>query len=165
MRIFFDTEFNGFHASSVLISIGLVSESGRECYVELSPRGLHLDGAIELVIKRVVSQFGKVPGACVSDRIEMSDRVTDFLKSFSGPLVLCYDYKLDWHHIETLVAHDRLLMSRIQHCQIAADVSSDVSRAAGADALAAVAYRGIGEFHALADALALRAAWLARPTA
>ena len=165
MRIFFDTEFNGFHKVSILIAIGLVSEDGRECYVELPPKGLHLDGAIEFVFARVVSQFGKIPGACASDRIEMSDRVAAFLNSFDGPLELCYDSKLDWRHIETLIDQDRALMFRVRRHEIAADVSSGLSRAAGAEALAAVAHRGIGEFHALADAIALRAAWIASQTA
>ena len=162
MRIFFDTEFNGFNASSILISIGLVSEDGQECYVELPPRGLHLDGAIEFVFKRVVSQFGKIPGARVADRVEMSDRVTAFLKSFDEPLALCYDSRLDWNHIETLISHERVLMLRVEHHEIASEVSSDLSKAAAAVALATVAYRGIGEFHALADALALKAGWSAR---
>ncbi len=165
MRIFFDTEFNGFHSSSILISIGLVTESGEECYAELPPKGLHLDGAIDFVLKRVVSQFGKLPGGRVSDRIAMGDRVVSFLSSFGGSLELLYDYKLDWRHLETLVAPERALMARIHPREIAGDVSSDASRAAAAGAFEAMERRGIGEFHALADAHALRAAWMARPAA
>ena len=164
MRIFFDTEFNGFHAASILIAIGLCSEDGRECYVELPPKGLHLDGATEFVFARVVSQFGKIPGARASERVEMSDRVTAFLNSFDGLLELCYDSKLDWRHIETLIDQDRALMSRARAHEIAAEVSSDPSRVAGTEALSALANRGIGEFHALADAIALRAKWIAAQT-
>ena len=163
MRIFFDTQFNGFHSASILISIGLVAEDGRECYAELPAKGLHLDGAIEFVFKRVVSQFGKMPECRVPDRIGMSDRVTSFLNSFDGALELMYDYKLDWRHLQTLIGQDRSLSERIVALEVAGDVSNDVSRAAGADSLDIARERGIGEFHALADAHALRAAWMARP--
>ena len=35
-KIFFDTEFTGLHQKTTLISIGLVSEDGREFYAELT---------------------------------------------------------------------------------------------------------------------------------
>lgn len=165
MQVFFDTEFNGYHANSVLISVGLVAQDGRECYAELPPNGLHLKGAIDFVLKRVVSQFGRIPGAGVADRIAMSDKATAFLNSFDGVLELLYDYKLDWRHLETLIAHYKPLMERVRPREIAAEISSDVSRAAAEVALGAIANRGIGEFHALAGAYALRSAWLARPAA
>lgn len=36
MKIFFDTEFTGLHQNTTLISIGMVSEDGRELYCELN---------------------------------------------------------------------------------------------------------------------------------
>ena len=36
MKIFFDTEFTGLHKNTTLISIGLISESGKTFYAELS---------------------------------------------------------------------------------------------------------------------------------
>lgn len=36
MKVFFDTEFTGLHQNTTLISIGCVSESGREFYAELT---------------------------------------------------------------------------------------------------------------------------------
>lgn len=36
MRIFFDTEFTGLHQHTTLISIGLVTENGREFYAEFT---------------------------------------------------------------------------------------------------------------------------------
>lgn len=36
MRIFFDTEFTGLHKDTTLISIGMVSEDGKEFYAELT---------------------------------------------------------------------------------------------------------------------------------
>ena len=36
MKIFFDTEFTGLHKDTTLISIGLISENGRQFYAELT---------------------------------------------------------------------------------------------------------------------------------
>ena len=36
MIIFFDTEFTSLHVKSKLISIGLISEDGREFYAEMT---------------------------------------------------------------------------------------------------------------------------------
>lgn len=36
MKIFFDTEFTGLHQNTTLISIGLVTENGREFYAEFT---------------------------------------------------------------------------------------------------------------------------------
>jgi hypothetical protein len=36
MKVFFDTEFTGLHKDTTLISIGLVSDSGKEFYAELT---------------------------------------------------------------------------------------------------------------------------------
>lgn len=36
MKIFFDTEFTGLHKDTNLISIGLISENGKEFYAEIS---------------------------------------------------------------------------------------------------------------------------------
>lgn len=36
MKIFFDTEFTGLHQGTTLISIGMISEDGREFYCELN---------------------------------------------------------------------------------------------------------------------------------
>jgi len=36
MKVFFDTEFTGLHKNTTLISIGMVSEDGKEFYAELN---------------------------------------------------------------------------------------------------------------------------------
>lgn len=36
MKIFFDTEFTGLHAKTTLVSIGLISETGKTFYAELT---------------------------------------------------------------------------------------------------------------------------------
>lgn len=158
---FFDTEFNGFREHSQLLSIGLVSEDGRACYAELPTTGPHLNGADDFVFANVLTQFQRVPGAGASDRHSMGERVAAYLRSFEGPLLLCYDYKLDWRHLEALVGAERELLARMRACDIAGEGSTD-QVAAAARAREECAEFGVNEHHALFDAYALRAAWLAR---
>src|SRR5512146_2913282 len=84
MRVFFDTEFNGFREGSALLSIGLVAEDERECYAELPPVGPHLRDADDFVIQHVVGQFGRVAGAAMATRTHMAIRVATFLESCAG---------------------------------------------------------------------------------
>lgn len=164
VRIFVKTQFNGTGASSILLSIGLVSDGADECYVELPATGLHLAGAPPELLARVVSQFGRVPGARVGDRIGMSDRVAAFLSSFAAPIALSYDCKVDLTHLQTLVGQTPDVFARIRMVDIAKETSSPTSKQARSDQLAACVSRRIGDHHALAEALALKAAWLATPT-
>lgn len=164
IRIFVKTQFNGTGASSILLSIGLVSDSADECYVELPPKGLHLAGAPPEILNRVVSQFGRVPGARVDDRIGMSDRVAGFLNLFAAPIALSYDCKVDLSHLQTLVSQTREVFARIRMYDIAKETSSPTSKQAWSDQLKACSSRRIGGHHALAEALALKAAWFATPT-
>jgi hypothetical protein len=85
MRIFFDTEFNGFRENSQLLSIGLVSETALACYAELPITGSHLKDADDFVFASVISQFGRVPGATMPHRQAMGERVVAYLSSFAGP--------------------------------------------------------------------------------
>ena len=163
VRIFVKTQFNGTGASSILLSIGLVSDGADECYAELPPTGLHLAGAPPELLARVVSQFGRVPGAQVGDRIGMSDRVAGFLSSFAAPIVVFYDCKVDMSHLQTLVGQTRGILARIRMVDIAKETSSPTSQRARSDQLEACVSRRIGDHHALAEALALKAAWFATP--
>jgi hypothetical protein len=162
MRIFFDTEFNGFREDSRLLSIGLVAEDGRECYVEMPTRGPHLRDAAEFVLIHVVGQFGRIPYAEVSNYAEMARRVAAFLDGFTGRLELCYDWKLDWQHLESLLTGHTALLARIGANNIAG-VAAEGSAGEEAARQAILACREplLQAHHALADARALRAAWLA----
>jgi hypothetical protein len=162
MRIFFDTEFNGFREDSRLLSIGLVSEDGRECYVEMPTRGAHLRDAADFVFVHVVSQFGLFPDAQVSNYPEMGRRVAAFLNGFPGRLELHYDWKLDWRHLESLLTGDAELMGRIATNDIAGVAAEgNPGEEAARQAILACNEPRLQAHHALADARALRAAWLA----
>jgi hypothetical protein len=75
--------------------------------------------------------------------------------------LLCYDYQLDWRHLEELLGTNRDLLARMQACDIAGEGSPDQVAAGAQAALQCTEYRIQGH-HALFDAYALRAAWLAR---
>lgn len=165
VRLFVKTQFNGTGNESILLSIGLVAENDDECYVELPATGLHLVDAAPSLLSRVISQFGRVPGASVPDRIEMSDRVIDFLRTFEGSLDVYYNRKADLMHLQTLVGPNRSVAQRIRAYDIDRDISTPASKLAWFNKLQACASRRIGGDHALAEAVALKAAWFAEPRA
>lgn len=142
--------------------MGLVSAGAEESYVELPATGMHLQDAPPNIIEQVVSQFGRVHGARVNDRIEMSDRVSTFLRSFQGTLALLYDRKADMSHLQTLIGQDRALVGRVCGYDISKETSGTASKLAWSAQLEDCAARRIGAHHALAEALALKAAWLAK---
>lgn len=164
MRIFFDTEFNGFREGSALLSIGLVAEDERECYAELPPVGPHLRDADDFVIQHVVGQFGRVAGAAMATRTHMAIRVATFLESCAGELEVCFDYKLDWRHLEDLLRREQGILRRLQPCNVAGVMAKGDGAVAAHESFLRSARDGLLIHHALADARALRAACMAGTT-
>ena len=75
-KIFFDTEFTGLHQKTTLISIGMVSECGKEFYAEFNDYNLlQVDDWIE---QNVISNLHH-PDGDVSDCIVTEDRPNDML--------------------------------------------------------------------------------------
>jgi hypothetical protein len=64
-KVFFDTEFTKFRGGR-LLSIGMVTASGEEFYVELLDEALRR-ASPEFLRVHVLSQFGRVAGAGVAD--------------------------------------------------------------------------------------------------
>lgn len=163
MRIFLDTEFTEFEHAE-LLSIGLVADTGEECYVEV------LDARLEkccsgFVREHVLSQFGRLPGARAPDLRSLAQRVGAFLSQFSSSIEVCYDYALDKALLiralettpSTLGVVDRLTWLNI-------DLETSVPEAQDAIAasVAETAYAlGLHPHHALVDARALRAGFRA----
>ncbi len=92
MLIFFDTEFSDLCADSRLISIGLVSEDGREFYAELSDSYVPKDcGAF--------AQEGVLPllqgGDALMTMNDLALRLGGWIESFKKPLKLATD-SLAW---------------------------------------------------------------------
>ena len=159
VRVFFDTEFNGFREASQLLSIGFAAEDGRECYLELPPRGPHLAGADAFVLTTVVGQFNRIAGSQVQSLTEMGQRVRAFLESFESRPALHFDYKLDWRHLEHILSieGDESWRDRV----LRVDAAGWMNDVAFESAVGVVRSRfqllGLGEHHALVDACMMRA--------
>ena len=164
-RVFLDSEFTQFRDGQ-LLSLGLVSEDGRECYVEVVDPARHAR-ASDFCKDAVIPQFGLVTGAAVRDDAQAGARVADWLASFGEPLVVSYDYKLDWRLFEdALKASGRWagLAARLRADDVAG-VAAPGSRGEAAQDAVFETSVSPGRHHALVDARALRAAWLAQSTA
>lgn len=75
MKIFFDTEFTGLHQKTTLISIGLVSEDGREFYAELTD---YDTGQVdEWIRENVINHlFGAVQTSFFDGEFSFGDKTT-----------------------------------------------------------------------------------------
>ena len=93
MKIFFDTEFTGLHKNTTLISIGLISEDGRQFYAELTDYNLEqCDNWIEKnVLEHLITyrcdNFEKsnyIPNLHVGDKQNISMALKNWFKQFSS---------------------------------------------------------------------------------
>jgi hypothetical protein len=158
LHIFFDTEFTQFRDGR-LLSIGLVADDDRQHYVEILDPVRHA-AASDFCKTDVLNQFGLYPGCGVATDAEAGARIAAWLASFDAPLVLCYDYKLDWRFLEASLCAAGAWPSigpRLTALNVA-DVAHDPSCLAARDAYFNT-HTQPGRHHALLDALALRARW------
>ena len=88
-----DTEFTDPDEAE-LLSVALVAEDGRECYVELLDDVLEAHSS-EFVRAEVLPQLGKVPGARANSYADLGERVAGFLASLGPAFDICYDLPLD----------------------------------------------------------------------
>lgn len=102
MLIFFDTEFSDLSIDPRLISIGLVSEDGREFYAELSGNE-NLSNANEFVLEEVIPKLQG--GESVMTMRELSNGLVEWLMAFGVPVQFATDsLRWDWPWIETIFA-------------------------------------------------------------
>lgn len=161
MRVYFDTEFNGFREGSLILSIGLVDDDSRACYVELPPHSEHFDGAADFVLTVVRGQFGRLPHCQCLTAADMGLRVSGYLRKrlrSAKPLELHFDYKLDWQHLTRLLhlAGDAALLDHLRPVDAAGWMTQPEAQVAADATLAHCKSLGFEEHHALVDALAMR---------
>ena len=93
MKIFFDTEFTGLHKDTTLISIGLVSEDGRQFYAELTDYDLEQcnDWIEKNVLENLITyrddNFEKanyIPNLHVGDKQNISMALKNWFKQFKS---------------------------------------------------------------------------------
>ncbi|MNR01660.1 exonuclease domain-containing protein [Pseudomonas sp. IT-P218] len=104
MKIFLDCEFTQLNRDSKLISLALVSESGREFYVELIDTYL-VEDCSDFVIQNVLPQLD--PLRCGQSLSEAQASLRRFLGSFVEQLEVCSDAPhWDWQLFRDLVCAD-----------------------------------------------------------
>ena len=161
MKVWLDCEFTSLDEPE-LLSVGLVAEDGRECYVELLDAELQRRSS-EFVHEMVLPHFGRLPDARVANYQALSDQVAAFLLGINEPVELLYDCVFDRELVQhSLVRspHWRDLESRIAWRNLAVETGSDAAKDAMEAVFNAAESIGLGRHHALVDARALRLAHL-----
>lgn len=170
MICFLDTEFTDLRAPE-LLSIGLVSLEGHEHYVELDlacEAGQQRRAKCSEFVREVVLEFwGVAPGAACSLH-EMGRRTGDLLLQLASRtgqrIEIAFDYDVDYALLEQVI-RDAGLWDSV--CEVVSSVNVDSltgtidGELAAEEALRPLLHRGLGRHHALADALSLRAAYVA----
>jgi hypothetical protein len=166
--VFLDTEFTDLDAPE-LLSLGLVTDSGKEFYAELdlsAPEGLHRSARASAFVRaEVLTQWGRLSGAACSKR-ELGRRTGEWLQALAptGPIRIHFDCKADW----TLMQKALLATGRGEHLGVrleAVDVAglahSPEGEVARTHRFNELLRRKLHRHHALADAIALRDAFVA----
>lgn len=152
-RLFVDTEFTDL-LNCDLLSIGIVSDDGREFYAERSDADLSQCGDFCRVA--VLPQLGADPAA-IGTEAEISTRLKNWLAQFksAGPVFVSVDHPTDWELFTYLARDEDTLKTP--------DWIKAESIRAGIDPRDIEEYwrlNGRRDHHALHDARALRFAWL-----
>jgi hypothetical protein len=169
--VFIDTEFTDF-LHPELLSLGLVALDGREHYVELD-----LDSDVGRARRQASSDFvrfdgvldlwGLVPGATATPR-DMGRRTGEWLLTIAAKsarrVEVAFDYSTDFELMEDAM-RDAGLWDRVREVVTPVDVGpltgSPEGEMAAEECFHELRQRGLARHHALADAHALRAAYIA----
>ncbi|MDN3922522.1 hypothetical protein [Roseateles violae] len=170
--VFLDTEFTDL-ISPALLSFSMVSRDGPEIYAELDlvldPVGhKRLRASSEFTRHTVIPQFGRMPKSKCSAR-ELGNRAGEWLIARAavagGQITVAYDFDDDFALLKDAMM-EACIWDRVRSLLAPENIHSITGRvegelAAEASWLESSLYRGLERHHALADALALRAAWRA----
>jgi DNA polymerase III epsilon subunit-like protein len=104
LKIFLDCEFTQLNQDSKLISLALVSESGKEFYVELTDT-YSVEDCSEFVIQNVLPQLDHTRYG--QSLVEARAALRRFLRSFAEELEVCSDAPhWDWRFFCDLACAD-----------------------------------------------------------
>ena len=178
MLVFLDTEFTDL-LNPELLSLGLVTLDGRELYAELDLTTdigkARLKASSDFVRYGGVLDFwGLLPGATGTEW-EMGRRTGEWLlglaAEFGTKIEVAFDYGMDYELMEYAV-RDAGLWDQVREVVIPVNVNAITGTITGElaaeecfRALGQRGGRGLKRHHALADALALRAAYIDVTTA
>lgn len=158
--IFIDCEFTQLK-NPVLLSIGLVADSGEEAYIEISDKAVWAKSS-DFVIETVLPQFGRV-GQSVATQAEIGQLIGSWLDQLPSvkQIDVAYDYHADFDLLEE-VLRDAGLWARFEKVLIPNHVAymlghELVESAMDHSWMMTQLERGLERHHALADAVALKA--------
>jgi hypothetical protein len=97
MKIFLDTEFTDFPESECdMISIGLVDETGREFYAELTD--YRQETCNQFVREVVLPLLKKHPTRIEGKKFDVAKALAAWLEQYRGEdCFICFDYHTDWN--------------------------------------------------------------------
>ena len=169
MIIFLDTEFTDL-LHPELLSLGLVTLDGREHYSELD---LSTDAGQARVKASsdfvryggVLDLWGRVPGATCTEW-EMGRRTGEWMLALAQEvdtrIEVAFDYSMDYE-LMAYVIRDAGLWEQVREVVLPVNVNaitgSILGELAAEECFRELRKRGLQRHHALADALALRAAY------
>jgi hypothetical protein len=154
--------------------MAMVTRDGREFYAELdlkSPTGKARHAASSDFVKYGIFEFwGQVPGASCT-ALEMGRRAAEWLLKIASnskpPLTIAFDYSTDYELLEYVI-RDAGLWDRVREVVVPLNVNEVTGTITGElaaeycyEQLCKPGGRGLHRHHALADAMALRAAYVA----
>lgn len=174
MIVYIGTEFTDLLVPQ-LLSIGLVTIDGREFYCELDlESGVGKDRIRQasgfVKFEGILSQWGRIPNAACTAH-EMGQRVAEWLLGLAfefqnavEQIEIAFDYSMDYELMEYAI-RDAGLWERVREVvspvNVNALTSTMIWEHAAEHCYLDLRKRGLGRHHALADAMALRAAHLA----
>lgn len=149
MRLFLDTEFTDF-IDCDLISIGIISEDGREFYAERND--FDLSRCSEFVKAAVLPLLGREP-ATTGTETEISVALKAWLVQFEE-VEVCVDYSTDWEFFMMLIGDPGVI--EMPKCIQGRNILNEI---AAVDIECYWQEYGRQAHHALHDAKALRFAF------
>lgn len=175
MIAFLDTEFTDL-LNPELLSLGLASLDEREFYAELDLKSdigkSRLKSSTEFVRHNgVIDQLGRVPGAAGTEW-EMGRRAGEWILGLAAgagkKVEIAFDYSMDYELMEYVI-RDAGLWDQVRAVVIPINVDAITGTITGElaaeECYRSLRARNLGRHHALADALALRAAYVAKAAA
>jgi hypothetical protein len=170
-RCFLDCEFTDLLAPE-LLSLALVSIDGHEHYLELDLTTItgkdRVKKSTDFVRHGVLNLWGKVPGAACTESdmgLRTGQWLLDYAERASAAIEIAFDYSADYELLECVIrdCSDPQLWNRVRQVVVPVNVDSVTGTIEGVlaaeDCFERLRVRGLNQHHALADAVALRAAW------
>lgn len=154
MLLFLDTEFTGLSVDPALISIGLVSEDGREFYAELTDTW-DAESCDFFVQEQVLPLLDG--GDARMNWDELAKRLPGWIASFEEPVQIATDaVAWDWPWVQKICYASGTWPRNLSHQPLAVSSQTDVYETTGLQHNDP----SLRQHHSLDDAKALRFLWL-----